>query len=148
MNSDSYKGRLYHHSNNFLNIGEELLHNHREILEEKDLKHVLLVEDIFEEIRKRKFKSKHSRLDCVFTTTDAGFRLEYQYLYNVGFEHQKIFMTDQRYFNLAMMQAGNEKLVKEYAKKYWKGNKKLSEPEILLKGKVIVLERIDKSKTF
>jgi hypothetical protein len=139
---DILKKDFFYHGSDFeFGIGEILLPKRREKLL-KRAKRVLILENIFEEIREKEFADRPSRLDCVYVAHESKKALEKDYLYKVS-ASGNMFFTDQNLFTFAGTYAKSKDEIRDYARAYWSDGKiSYDRPEILVCGEVKIKEII------
>lgn len=132
------KSKYYHASPFVFNLGEKLK-SYGARIGSPDLEKT---EKIFEEVRKKDFPGRPSRMTAIYVDTDPRNIESYGIIYAVDVKGN-IFETDQAIFTEACFEAqkNHDEKVVQRARDYWKGDerRKLAEPEIIVNGEVTII---------
>ncbi len=139
------KSQYYHGSYFIFNVGDEVRPSTpRTDVEAGKLK-VREMEIIFEEVRKREFPHRPTRLRAIYCDAHPWTAESYGIVYAVKVEGI-VFKTDQDIINEAKKVWDNTKdrnEVEGWAREYWKGSHFPGIPEVIVNGKVTILGLAD-----
>jgi len=129
---------FYHSSIELFKPGQDLLPLRKHQPISKDQK---TAEEIFEQVRRVEFPIRPSRLDSIFVAPSPKHTVGVAYdVYQVSVKG-RTFITDQELYTDAT-KAPSENEITQLAREYWQGNPLARLPEILVEGKVKVLQKV------
>jgi predicted Zn-ribbon and HTH transcriptional regulator len=126
------KSRYYHASPFIFNVGDKIKPSGPR---ERNMK----IENIFEDVRKREFPNKPSRMSAIYVDTDARGLESYGLVYAVEVRGN-VHRTDQEQYTEASFHPED---AESWARSYWEGGSWLSIPEVIVNGKVTVIGLAD-----
>lgn len=139
VNAVLNQGYFYHGTNAKLNVNDLLIPKRKEKLGQRP-RRLIMLEDLFEEVRRNEFPQRPSRLNCVYVADKPEKALQKDYLYQV-IADGNLFLTDQNLFTFAGSYAKNKNELIDYARSYWSEIKRsYDRPEILVEGEVKIIK--------
>lgn len=139
------KSEYYHGSHFIFNVGDEVRPSTPRMDVEAGKLKVREVEVIFEEVRKREFPHRPTRMRAIYCDTHPWTAEDNGTAYAVKVEGIT-FKTDQDILTEgteAWNDTKDRKKVEEWAREYWKGPHFPGIPEVIVNGKVIILGLAD-----